>query len=179
MAGSTGALNLLVCLHVMRQLDFQTQTTPVCLSSGLFGEAAPSDVSLALSSFSKPVFPSRDVSPLLISRVQLLMGSLRQILTLTRVLCPSELVKMGWRAEPSDCESCLFVLVPSLGHPLRTSRAAMRKESAWLCSISEQYDSGGPGMADLVSRSEGAGLLLPTILLLLQVATSVAVIQKV
>lgn len=179
MAGSTGALNLLVCLAVMRQPDFQTWTAPACLSARVLGKTAPSDVCFPLSCFSEPVFPSWAVFLLFMSAARPVLGSLWHILTQFGAWSLSELLKMFWCAEPSDCEYC-FILFPSSSHPLRTIRAAMRKESVWLCGFSRRADSGGLDVADFVPQSKHrcSGLRLRSIPLLFQVTTSAAAIQK-
>ncbi len=154
MTGSIGALNLLDCLHVVRQPDLHTRTTPawlwsfMCLSACVLADNSPSDVCFASSSFCpERVSLSSAIFLLLTMAPCLRLRSFRQISTL---------------AEQLIWENCSPVFFTSSVHPLRTSRAAVRKESVWLCSFSECW---GSVMTNFLSRPGGAGsgFLLPSI----------------
>lgn len=154
---------------------------PVCLPTCLLAKNAPSAVCLASSSFfSKPVSLSSAVFLLFTTGSRLLRGSFRQISARFGPWFPSDLEREGWRTEQSKWENCHPVFFPSSVHPLRTSRAAVRKESVWLCSVSKGSESRGPDMADVLPRPGGSvsGLLQPSIPLLSGVFTSASVTQE-
>lgn len=165
--GSNGALNLRNCLHLLRQPDVQTLTTsawlhrPVCLSACLWAGNASSAVCFPSSVvFTEPVPLSSVVFLQVTTQTPLLQGSFRQILAWFGPWFSCNLVKE--RPEESQWENCHPVIFSSSVHPLRTSRAAVRKESVWLCSFSRGSESIGRGMADTLPRQEGtvSGLLL-------------------
>lgn len=145
MTGSIGALNLLDGLHVLRQPDTRKQTMPVRLSVRLSAENAPLHVCFIseLASVSSAVFCA-------LLRIRVPLGSFGLISARFGPISarfgpwfPSDLERWGWRIE--ETRPPVF---PSSVHPLRTSRAAVRKESVWLCCFSRGYESRGPDMAD-------------------------------
>lgn len=165
MTGSIGALNLLYCLHVVRQPDAQTRTIPVwlqrsiCLSACALAENAPSLVCFASSAFFSAVVSLFSAVSLLFSTGTLLLQRpFVEISARFGPRFPSDLEGEGWFAEHSKWENCHPVFFTSSVHPLRTSRAAVRKESVWLCSFSGGSESRGLDMAVVVPGQEALSL---------------------
>lgn len=166
MTGSIGALNLLDCLHVVRQPEARTRKT-ICLSACLLAENPPS-VCFASSAFSsEPVSLSSADFLLYTMGTCLLRGSFRQISAPFGPWFPSDLKTEGCCGDQENCHPVCF---PSSMHPLRASRAAVRMESVWLCS-SFRGSERSPDMVDVLPRSgvTVCGLLLPSISLISRV----------
>ncbi len=185
MTGSIGALNLLDCLQVVRQLDAQTMPVwlqrTICLSSCLLAKHAPSVVCLASSAFfSELVSLTSAVFLLFTTWTRLLRASFRQISARFGPWFSSDLEREDWCTEQLKWENCHPVFFPSSVHPLRISRAAVRKESVWLCSFSRGSESRGSDMADVLPRpgSAASGWLQLSIPLLSGVSTSASVTQE-
>lgn len=161
MTGSIGALNLLDGLHLLRQPDARNKMMPVCLSA----ENAPLNVCLSSTALVSELVSASSAVFWVLSTAgdRPALGSFRLISCFGSWI-RSDLEREGRRME----EARPPVFLPSAVHPPRTSRAAVRKQSVWLCSFSGGCESRGPGVVHLVPWPgvPGSGLQLPSISLL-------------